>query len=540
MPQPPHPDPLAPLLSEALAHEQAGRFAEMEGCLRTALRTVPDHPGALFALARLGLRFGHHDDALTLAGRGLVRAPHSPELHHLRGVALANLGHPDEAIAAFEQALALAPEWADARLDLARLLFQAERYEALLERLERLDGPAPVHAEAHALRGRTLSVLGRQDEARTAFERAHAISPAHADIAADLAALHIEAGRAEPALELIEPLLAASDPPPPRPLYLHGIALGMLGRAAESEADIAKLRAMMLDGLARRGGLPTEVYVQLSRRCNLRCAMCGHGVWKENDGFMSEAVFARVLDRCDEAGIRRLTVLAAQGEPFLHPQVFDLLESAVVRGFAVSVVTNATPFTPERIARLARLGLESVQVSFAGWDAASYESVYVGAKFDRTVGTLTALNRALAPTPTRLMVKAVAPDNSPDYVGRTRAFLAGLGIAAITTVAPNNFAGTVETGRYWEASGLWSYRNLDRHRRTVCRLLMRAVGVYVDGTVTACGCYDANAALAIGDLMQDSLKDIRSGARFTAILDAFRSGDLSGVALCGKCDDAFG
>jgi hypothetical protein len=58
--------------------------------------------------------------------------------------------------------------------------------------------------------------------------------------------------------------------------------------------------------------------------------------------------------------------------------------------------------------------------------------------------------------------------------------------------------------------------------------------------VTACGCYDANAALAIGDLMQDSLKDIRSGARFTAILDAFRSGDLSGVALCGKCDDAFG
>ncbi|CCG41850.1 tetratricopeptide repeat protein [Magnetospirillum molischianum] len=539
MSQPPRLDPLAPLLTEALAHEQAGRLAEMEGCLRTALRTVPDHPGALFALARLGLRFGHHEDALTLVGRGLVRAPHSPELHHLRGVALANLGRPGEAIEALEHVLALAPDWVDARLDLAQLLFQAERYEALLDRLTSLDGTTPRHAEAHALCGRTLSVLGRQDEARAAFERALALAPDHAEIRADLAALHIEAGQAGAALALVEPLLRDAVLPP-RPLYLRGIAQGMLGCEAEAEADIARLRGMMLDGLARRGGLPTEVYVQLSRRCNLRCAMCGHGVWKEAEGFMSDAVFARILDRCDEAGIRRLTVLAAQGEPFLHPKVFELLASAVERGFAVSVVTNATPFTPERIAHLARLGLESVQVSFAGWDAASYESVYIGARFDRTVRTLTALNAALAPTSTRLVVKAVAPDNSPDYVGRTRAFLSSLGITSVTTVAPNNFAGTVETGRYWERVGLWSYRNLDRHRRTVCRLLMRAVGVYVDGTVTACGCYDANAALAIGDLMQDSLKDIRTGPRFAAILDAFRSGDLSAVPLCGKCDDAFG
>jgi len=540
MAQSPRPDPLLPLLTEALAHERAGRFADMEHCLRTALRTVPDHPGALLALARLGVRFGHHEDALTLTKRGLARAPNAPELHHMRGVALANLGRPDEAIAALEQAVALAPNGAEAAFDLGQLLFQAERYEALLERLMPLEGETPVHAEILALCGRALSVLGRQNDALAVFERALALSPDHADLRADLAAMQIEAGRAEQALALVAPLLTTSEPPPPRPLYLHGIALGMLGREAEAEADIARLREMMLAGLARRGGLPSEVYVQLSRRCNLRCAMCGHGVWKENEGFMSEAVFARVLDRCDEAGIRRLTVLAAQGEPFLHPQVFELLESAVVRGFIVSVVTNATPFTPERIARLAGLGLESVQVSFAGWDAASYESVYVGAKFDRTVATLTALNAALASTSTRLVVKAVAPDNSPDYVGRTRAFLAGLGIGAVTTVAPNNFAGTVESGRYWDKVGLWSYRNLDRHRRTVCRLLMRAVGVYIDGTVTACGCYDANAALAIGDLMQDSLKDIRTGPRFTAILDAFRSGDLSAVPLCGRCDDAFG
>jgi uncharacterized Fe-S cluster-containing radical SAM superfamily enzyme len=251
-------------------------------------------------------------------------------------------------------------------------------------------------------------------------------------------------------------------------------------------------------------------------------------------------VFARVLERAEDAGIRRVTLLAAQGEPFLHPRAFELMERAVARGFAVAVVTNGTPFTPERIARLARLGLASVQFSFAGWDAASYESVYVGARFDRAVKTLRAIHAALAPTRTGFQVKAVAPDNAPDFVARTRAFLIGLGIDGIDTVVPNNFAGTVEAGQYWDKAGLWSYRNLDRHRRTVCRLLMRAVGVYVDGTVTACGCYDANAALAIGDLTTESLAQIRTGPRFTAILDAFRSGDVSAVPLCAKCDDPFG
>jgi hypothetical protein len=105
---------------------------------------------------------------------------------------------------------------------------------------------------------------------------------------------------------------------------------------------------------------------------------------------------------------------------------------------------------------------------------------------------------------------------------------------------PNNFGGTVETGRFWPGVGLWSHRNLDRHRRTVCRLLMRAVGVYLDGSVTACPCYDANGALRIGDLTGQSVAEIRTGPAFQAILAAFRRGDLSAVPLCRGCDDPFG
>ena len=528
-------DPVSSLLTDALSHEQAGRLAEMERCVRAALAQAPDHPGALFALARLGLRAGRFAAALDLTERALATAADAAELHRTKGLAMANLGRIEESCAALSRALALAPDWADAACDLGRLLFQAERLDEMMALLAPFDTPL-----AHALSGQAGTVLGRSDEAAAHYRRALDLAPGYDEAVFGLSTLRIERGEAQAVLDLVEPLLAAGGGERNRLLYIRAVANGMLGRESEAEADTAALRHTMLAQMARRSNLPTEVYVQLSRRCNLRCTMCGHEVWKDLSGFMSDEVFTRVLAECETAGIRTMTILAAQGEPFLHPRAFEMLEQAVAGGMAVTVVTNGTPFTPERIQRLAGLGLACLQFSFAGWDAESYESVYVGAKFDRAVKTLTAINAALKPTRTAFVVKAVAPDNSKDYVTRSRAFLNGLGIDRVNTVAPNNFGGTVQMGRFWEKPGIWSYRNLDQHRRTVCRVLMRAVGVYVDGSVTACGCYDANAALSIGNIMTESLSEIRNGPRFTSILDAFRHGDVSGVPLCSKCDDPFG
>ena len=72
-----------------------------------------------------------------------------------------------------------------------------------------------------------------------------------------------------------------------------------------------------------------------------------------------------------------------------------------------------------------------------------------------------------------------------------------------------------------------------------CRVFLTAIGIFCDGTVTACGCYDSNAELKIGHIMEQGLKDIRNGEDFRRILEAFRSGDLSGIPMCGKCDDPF-
>jgi pyruvate-formate lyase-activating enzyme len=416
----------------------------------------------------------------------------------------------------------------------AQRLAQTQRLaeaESLLARL-------PGHPDAEFRRGGVLMMLERFADAEAAFRRVLAVAPSHLDSMVGLAGALIEQDRPADAVPLLD-VAVGYQPDSARLRYLHGLALDEAGRA-EATAELNRARAMVIAQAERRNLIPWEVYVQISRRCNLRCAMCGHEVWKTNTGFMDWPVFDRVLAECKANGIKTMHILAGQGEPFLHPQIFEMLERAVAEGMQVGIVTNGTPLTSERIERIAGLGLAYLQFSFAGWDKASYEATYVGAKFEKTLANLKAMDAAMRGSKTSFMVKAVATGDWQETTDKTKAFLHSQGIERVVTVVANNFGGTVEVGKFCAKHGVWTNKRIDHHRRMPCRVMLKSIGVFCDGQVTACGCYDSNAMLKIGDITEHGIADIRHGEAFTKLLDAFRTGQLDGVPMCGKCDDPFG
>lgn len=417
----------------------------------------------------------------------------------------------------------------------AMRLAEGQLLDEAIAALEKADG----HVECDYRRAGLLLARQRAPEAETLFRRVLTAIPGHLDTMVGLAGALVAQGRAAESLALLEPA-AQIQPQSGRIHYLLGIALEEAGRSQAAAPHLAKARALVIAPAERRQLVPYELYVQLSRRCNLRCTMCGWEIWKDNSGFMEDAVFERVIAEGKASGIKTMHILAGQGEPFLHPRVFEMLEHAVAEGFQVGIVTNGTPFTPDKISRLSKLGLAYLQFSFAGWDAPSYESVYVGAKFERIVVNLKAIHKALKDTPTRFAVKAVALGDWEVNLRKTKAFLASIGITDVWTVPANNFGGSVQCGSLSERHGIWSLKDIDHHRLMPCRLFLKAVGVFCDGTVTACGCYDSNAQLKIGNIMDQGLGEIRRGSAYGRILDAFRNGDVRDIPMCGKCDDPFG
>ncbi len=154
------------------------------GWFERTLAVDPGHWNARANLADALAATGRVDEAITLY------VPLLPD-HPTFGFELGNLyfrrGDVTAALAAWRAALAVQPDWHDARDNLAvGLLTQGRASEAIPE-LERIVAADPRHQRAQFHLGVALAAAGKRDEARTALERALALRPDDAEAARALA-----------------------------------------------------------------------------------------------------------------------------------------------------------------------------------------------------------------------------------------------------------------------------------------------------------------------------------------------------------------
>ena len=102
---------------------------------------------------------------------------------------------PAEAMSAYRRALALEPSFADAHVNLGRLLHEARELEPALDHYQRALAARPDDATAAFNRAVVLDDLGRADQAIAAYARALELDPALADAHYNLARLYERAGR---------------------------------------------------------------------------------------------------------------------------------------------------------------------------------------------------------------------------------------------------------------------------------------------------------------------------------------------------------
>ena len=109
----------------------------------------------------------------------------------------------------------------------------------------------------------------------------------------------------------------------------------------------------------RRPESPLLAQLVVIRRCNLSCGYCN-----EYDDYSPpipvEELFARV-DRLAELGCLVLTLTG--GEPFMHPNLDEVVARAVSHGMVVTAISNAYPITKGWIERMNDAGLSLLQVS---------------------------------------------------------------------------------------------------------------------------------------------------------------------------------
>lgn len=121
-----------------------------------------------------------------------------------------------------------------------------------------------------------------------------------------------------------------------------------------------------------------RVYVEVTNKCNLNCSTCMRNVWDVEYGHMSQAVFERILSTFEDLADKPELFLGGYGEPFSHPKVLQMIESAKERGHRVSLITNGILLTEAVASRLIDLHLDMLWVSLDGASPECYTDVRLG------------------------------------------------------------------------------------------------------------------------------------------------------------------
>jgi len=181
--------------------ERTGQAAEAETQLRLTLELANQyHPNALNALGRVLAGQNRLPEAVANYEHALRLKPNFPEALINLGAALNRLGKKAEAKARLEAAMRLAPGNAEAAVALGQLLNERGDVSAALVHYTEFLRANPANAEAHYNLARCLTLLGRSSEAQEHYVSALQIKPGFADAHAELAMELAKSGKETEAL----------------------------------------------------------------------------------------------------------------------------------------------------------------------------------------------------------------------------------------------------------------------------------------------------------------------------------------------------
>ncbi len=121
--------PFEKAIEIALEQHQAGNFARAEALYLEILRQNPGNIDAIHLLGVLATQGNRPEIAVDLISAAIRKKPDAPIFHYNLAEALHALGRKEEALASYQRAIELAPEYFEAQSNLANVLNELRRYD---------------------------------------------------------------------------------------------------------------------------------------------------------------------------------------------------------------------------------------------------------------------------------------------------------------------------------------------------------------------------------------------------------------------------
>lgn len=225
---------------------QAGLWPDAETCYRRLAQLLPDSPSARYNWGVSLQELARHDEAIAQFEQAIALNPQYALAFHGLSVSYEQMGAIDAALVGIECALGNAPGDAAHQLQYARLLRLAGRVGEALDAIAGIPAGSSRYAESRSLQGLIYKSAGHADLARQSFDDAIAVDPSFVGALHNRANLHMAQHRYALAIADLDAVLAR-EPETPWELGLRLYAALHIYDWRDFDAQ----RARILDGIAQ-------------------------------------------------------------------------------------------------------------------------------------------------------------------------------------------------------------------------------------------------------------------------------------------------
>ena len=255
--------------------------------------------------------------------------------------------------------------------------------------------------------------------------------------------------------------------------------------------------------------------IELTYRCNERCRHCY--VYDEGGKELSTDQVKKVLDDLHDMGV--VAILFTGGEVFARSDIFEILEYAYEKRFAVDIFTNGTLLNGDKIIRLKAFWLKGIHFSVYSHIPEKHDAItQVEGSFEKTLAAVKACSLIGIPTKIKTPVFAETIDDvdgiislarrlgtsisiSNDITPKKNGDTAPLRMRILSSPEHNDISSSIED----QLGNLYKepYSEKSSPRR-ICSAGAKMVSINPYGKVFPCGCFP----LCIGDVTRQSIADI--------------------------------
>lgn len=273
---------------------------------------------------------------------------------------------------------------------------------------------------------------------------------------------------------------------------------------------------------------PIHIDIETTNICNLLCPMCPRTIQIDNGtyvdiGTMSMDFYKKIIDEGAENGLCSIK-LNYLGEPLLDKYIVERVKYAKEKGIIeVMFNTNATMLSEEMSHKLLEAGLDSIFFSVDSISRERFNKIRIGADYDTVVKNI-------------INFMKIKNDGGYKHV-QSRVSM---------VVMPSNKHEVEEYTKFWlPIVGQVGYGEWVEHASTqgvieaynpdfVCSQPFQRIFVMYDGVCTPC-CVDDGRGYVLGDLKNNTVKEIWHNERYTKLRDAMTKGRYRDIDICARC-----